>query len=388
MYRFTTRFCNESPWRIDADGFLRVSMCVLRPGVFEYDAKDIPEEIRKKKPDLKVWRVRIPENAFDDSFLKSSEGKPVIAWSHDWQETANIDKETLVGAMAGTALMEAGAMLIDAVISDKKTIEAVKGKNLEEVSAGYHSEIDVVDGDAEADAIQKPTMLNHVVLLPKGKGRCGPSVRIINSKRETVMVHVKLTNSKGVQKTYAFENEADAKAAEEMVQEHDGEHKADMEAKNHDLASAQSEFAKINQQLQALEASKLLLEQQIKQFESEEYQEAQGAERAQYSQDEKAVVENCSGATSNSDGKGPADLKEKVEGELKNAKTMNERRKIVTSMVCNAKGIPYDESNVKLLFGVLARTMNKASATEVRKPIVTKTVNADDKKHPIFQRKG
>lgn len=384
MYRFVSKISNSGGWRVDGDGFLRVTMCVLRGGVFEYAKNDLPEELTSLKPDLKVWRVRVPDNAFSGDFLKSAEGKPVVAWNHEWQETAKLDKEIIVGALAGSATMEGTGMVMDAIINDAGVIAAVKNNDLQEISAGYHSHVETVDGDAEADAVQMPTELNHVVLLPAGKGRCGRSVRILN-KKETTMVKVKIKNSVGEEKEYAFSNEDDAKQAEGMAQEKSDadvaavkkEGEGQMEAKNHELADAQAKFAEITAALQALDAEKVLLEQRIKQYQSEEFQEAQAMERDEYKAGEQSVMENgCDEAS-----------KKELEGKLQNAKSIAERRKIVVAHVCNAKGIQFDEGNDKLLFGVLVKTLNKATVTEIRKPAKVE-VNKRDESHPIFVRKG
>ena len=400
MFRWTSRIANNDRWRVDADGFLRVTMCVLRTGVFEYAKADLPEELTNQKPDLRVWRVRIPETAFTGDFLKTAEGKPVIEWSHEWQEAASIDKEKIVGAMAGEAKVDVGAMVIDGIIHDPKTIAAIKAGELVEISAGYHSDIVPLDGDPEADAVQGELAMNHVVLLPEGRGRCGPSVRILNAK-ETTMVKLRIKNAAGEEKEYSFTSENDANEASRLVKEQqapvepgdkqgevvdkvpggDGptEGKDEAKVENHDLATAQAEFAKIDQAMKAMEAEKILLEQKIKQFESEEFQEAQAMERNEYSKDEDSLMENSDEET-----------KGKLQEGLKDAKTMNARRKVVTSILCNAKGIQYDEQNAKLLFGVLVKTLNKKTATEIRKPVVSaKTVNhSGEAVHPIFARKG
>jgi hypothetical protein len=384
MYRFVSKISNSGTWRIDSDGFLRVTMCVLCGGVFDYAKADLPEELTRLKPDLDVWRVRIPDNAFSGDFLKSAEGKPVIAWNHEWQEAAQLDKEAIIGALAGAAKMEGTEMVMDAIISDKGSIEAVKNGDLQDISAGYHSSIDPLDGDPEADAVQMPTEMNHVVLLPVGRGRCGRSVRILN-KKENVMVKVKIKNAAGEEKEYQFSNEDDAKQAEGMAKDKSDadvagvkqEGEVQMQAKNHELADAQAKFAQITAALQSLEAEKVLLEQSIKQYQSEEFQESQSKEREAYKADEQAVVENgCD-----------EDGKKELSGKLQNAKTISERRKIVTAHICNAKGIAFDENNDKLLFGVLVKTLNKKIATEVRKPIASVRVNNSEAPvHPVFAR--
>lgn len=396
MLRCILKISNEGEghWRIDDDGFLRVTACVLRSGVFPYAKKDLPAELTNARPELDVWRVRIPEDAFGSEFLKSSEGKPVIAWRHEWQEADGADKEPAVGALAGAPAVQDGRQIMDALITNADTIAAVKAGDLQEVSAGYHSTVEILNGDPDADAVQRPISMNHVVLLPAGRGRCGHTVRILNQK-DTKMVTVKLMNAGGEEKEYRFTNEEDAKVAQEMVSDQaakgeaekdalkataaESEKKAagDMEAKNHELAESQSKFAEIDQTMKAMEAQKILLEQQIKQYESEEYQSGVAKERGEFDAGEKSVMENCS------DGE-----KKEAEAKLQNAKTLDERRKVIVGVICNSRGIPYDEANAKALFPVIVKTLNKATVTEVRQPVTKKQDKGDAPVHPVFAKRG
>lgn len=372
MVTFTTHN-DPIQWRIDEDGFMRITMCVLRGGVFDYSKKDLPTEVTRTAPDKEVWKLNI-QDKFSDEFLKSIEGKPVIIYKHDWQDVKTIDKDDIMGSIAGSPRVEGNAIVVDAIITDQKTIDLIHAGELVEVSAGYNSNVDIAS-DKGYDAEQIPTNANHFVLLPKGEGRCGHSVRIINTKKETVMVKVKIKNSSGKEAEYQFTNEEDAKVAEQMVSEETVEHTGAMEVKNHELAEAQARFAEINQALSAMNAEKMLLEQKLKEFESEEYQEGQMMEREAYKKDESAVIENAC----NSD-----EEKKEVEAKLQNAKSIKERMGILTAHVCNAKGIPYDEANKKVLFGVLVKTLNKATVTEIRKPV--KQENAPTNIHPIHRR--
>ncbi len=188
------------------------------------------------------------------------------------------------------------------------------------------------------------------------------------------MVIMKIKNSSGEDAEFKFSNEADAEVAASMVKENEAAGAVQMETKNHELAEAQKRFAEINQALSAMNAEKMLLEQKLKEFESEEYQESQLAERAQYKSDEATVIENAC----------DAEQKKEVEAKLMNAKSVKERKAIVTSHICNAKGIPCDESNINGIFAVLCKTLNKATVTEIRKPNTAPAVQ--EKVHPIFHR--
>ena len=347
-------------------------MCVLREGIFNYAKKDIPQELTEQRPDLQAWRMKI-KGPFGEEFLKSLEGKPLITYKHDWQDVKTIDKDAIMGATAGEATIDGDAVVIDAIITDADTIKAVQAGELVEVSAGYNSNVDFSNGETDHDAVQVPINANHFVLLPKGEGRCGHSVRILNQK-ETVMVKVKIMNAMGEEVQGEFTNEADSKVAESMLQKQGEGQAVQMEAKNHELADAQAKFAEINSALTALEAEKVLLEQKLKQFESEEYQESVMNDREQYKSDEKAVIENgCDG-----------EEKKELQAKLQNSKSIEERRKIVTAHICNSKGIKFEEQDAKLLFGVLCKTLNKANVTEVRKPAHVETAKTAN--HPIFHR--
>lgn len=369
---YSTSYSDGIKWRIDEDGFMRVTMCVLKEGVFEYAKKDMPLEITRTSPDKEVWRLNI-KGPFSDEYLKSIEAKPIIIYAHDWQEVGKIDKEDIKGSIAGSAKDEGGAIIVDALITDKDTIDLILSGKLEEVSAGYNSSVDLSDSP-DYDAEQVPLNANHFVLLPKGEGRCGPTVRILNQKEEKTMVKVKITNSSGAEAEYQFSNEADAAMAETMVKDSTATGAAQMETQNHELAAAQARFAEINQALSAMNAEKMLLEQKLKEFESEEYQESKLAERAQYKSDEATVIENACNA----------DEKKDVEAKLQNAKSVVERKAIVTAHICNAKGIPCDEANINGIFAVLVKTLNKASVTEIRQPAVSTA--AKENTHPIFHR--
>ena len=192
-------------------------------------------------------------------------------------------------------------------------------------------------------------------------------------------VKVKMKNSAGEEQSYEFTNEADAHTAEKMAQDQVAAKGAQMEAKNHELAAAQAKFDEINQSLTALQAEKTILEQKIKEYESEEYQESQTQEREAYKADESAVIENACNEAEKKD----------LQAKLQNVKSVKERREIVTATICNAKGIEFKPENTAVLFGVLCKTMNKASSTVVRKPAQAKIKNSDEKGgdfvHPIMR---
>ncbi len=133
-------------WRVDDDGFLRVTMCILREGVFTYSEKEIDDA--HGDPNKKV-SVYIPLTQFSDpAAMATLEGKPLVRDSHDWREaaTAAKDKKT-IGAMAGIATIRDGGLYIDGTIFDLQTSTDIQSGKLVDVSAGYTSAVQHSSGD-------------------------------------------------------------------------------------------------------------------------------------------------------------------------------------------------------------------------------------------------
>lgn len=222
------RYTNSEPvkWRVDPDGLMRITMCILKTGVYDYGPEEVPDD-----PSLSgksVIREYIPAEEFaKPEALLTLEGKPIVITEHEWRDAENtlVDGFT-VGAVAGAPYVEGDELLVDALIYDTETQGAIQSGELVEVSAAYDGDIIVGGGDyngEQFDATQSNFRFNHVLLLPKGQGRCGYDVRIINQKPEgvvmadkTATLRVRIGNK---DRTFRFTNEEDRAEAESMLEE-------------------------------------------------------------------------------------------------------------------------------------------------------------------------
>lgn len=318
-------------WRINDDGLLRVTACILKEGVYPYG---MDKASRSPGLDgLKTVMEYIPAEAFSsEEALKSLEGKPVMIGSHKWRDAENTLKDGLtVGSIAGAPYTQGGDLMVDFLIMDKEAVEKVTSGQLVEVSAGYDAYLSLTDGEYDGQAYnaeQEKITFNHVLLLPKGGGRCGHDVRIINHKKEDKKMSNRITkmffgNKKGG--TYQFTNSEDAETAEVMVAEQAALSGAEIE----ELLKKNKE---LGEQIAALmaekeEAAKQLegLKQQLDAALSSEATDEAVAGLAAQSADEEAIVETLvdDDETGNSD---TEKEKEEILNSIRGGKTREMRR--------------------------------------------------------------
>lgn len=332
-----TNQIDDTKWRVDNDGFLRITCCILKTDVLEYLKSEVPSEMLTDNNDTnEVINEFIDVNNIDLDVLKSLEGKPVIVGEHEWQ---NVADNNPVGSIAGAPSIKGGQeLLVDVLITDPEVIKQIESKELIEISAGYDAELNAKQGTyngKDYSLVQVPTNFNHILLLPSGRGRCGQDVRIINTNTNIgkgrinpMGIVVKTQNGK----TFQFENEGDASVAEEMANEV-------KEFNAEQLNDAMTELETLKQQMAELEAKKAELEQlladakaQLEQALSPEHQAELAEEAKQQNEDEDAVI-----AAEVNEGE-----QEAVKAECQNAKTYAERRTNLVKHVLNSKGVNCD----------------------------------------------
>lgn len=375
-------------WREDEDGFLRVTMRVLAEGVYPYSDKEHGAEAREAFKGKTTIREFIDRKNFTADALKTLEGKPVIIEGHEWRDIDNTLTDGLtVGNIAGTPYVEEDGIIADAIISNPAAIKAIKDGKLVEVSAAYESELDVVEGNEQYDAVQGIPRFNHVLLIPSGKGRCGEKVRILNSNsaKETQM-KVKIKNSKG-EKTYEFSNEKDGEIAEGMARDVQDSAAAEKEeavkAKDGEVKTANHDLETAKAELETMKAKVKDLEETIAKFASEEYQEAMATERGEYKAQEEVVM----------NAEVPEEDKQKaLKEKLANCKSILDRRKTITVEVMNSKGVDLSKASddaISASFKTLVSFANSKTADASGKPPAkAKTENTKTSVHPIYQRQA
>lgn len=320
-----TRVVNAQ-WRVDDDGMLRVTARILAEGVFDYGQEDSPEGAKQNEK----GRVAhyIPKSEFTEEALHTLEGKPVIIKSHVWRDSENTMRDGLtVGAVAGKPIAKDGYIEVDFVISDKDTIDKIKSGELVEVSAAYDGDCSAENGTYKGmqyGAVQRNLRFNHVLLLPKGSGRCGHDVRIVNNKpKENRMLSIQRQfGNRRVD--FKFTNEADAKEAENMAEE---ERKFNATELEDAMARAKELKAQMEALEQEYEAAMSTIEEQKQQIDdlmSAETQEALAQEAAAQTEAEEAILDDAIENEVIEE-----EEKEEVKKELKNCKSFADRRRVV-----------------------------------------------------------
>ena len=197
---FKHKFQNAHKWRIDQDtGFLRVTANLAKAGVMEYGRKELEEQGIEIPAHIQNDRIGVllPASALEsDSLLRTVEGSDATVM-HEWQDVDN--KNQRIGSFAGVPQFANGFLSGDFIIKEKEAIEAIKSGDLVELSSAYSAngftfENGEYDG-IEYQAIQSDLIYNHTAFLPKGHGRAGESVKILNKKGDEMETQkVRLSN--------------------------------------------------------------------------------------------------------------------------------------------------------------------------------------------------
>jgi len=186
---FKHKFQNAHQWRIDSEsGFLRVTANLAKAGVMEYSRQELEEQGISIPAHITNDRIGVllPDSALQDSrLLNSVEGSDATVM-HEWQDTENSKQR--IGSFAGSPSFSNGFLSGDFVIKQKNAIEAIKKGELIELSSAYSAkQFKFENGEYNGvpyQAIQEDLVYNHTAFLPKGYGRAGESVKILNNKGE------------------------------------------------------------------------------------------------------------------------------------------------------------------------------------------------------------
>lgn len=367
---------NSSPvrfgnWRIDDDGFLRVTARVIKEGVYPYAAEESSEkDVRAHLPGIDPIMQYIPLAEFTEGALASLEGKPVTVplveegeeW-HQWRNPDNALKDFLtVGTIAGKPYVDdEGGISCDMLIMDPGAIKAITEeqnpeKKLVEVSAGYMAMLDINAGDFEGvpyHGTQKDLHFNHVLLLPEGMGRCGYDVRIINSREpnsgkqsegaENMPTTLKVTVGNRA-RSYKFQNEEDAAQAEEMLNEEKAFNAEAVSAAIAAKTDLEGQIAELQKQLAEHDQHLADAKKQIEELLTPTAQEAMAEEFVEQKDAEDAIIDaetdNMEGGDAEAD-----EEKEEFGNALKKCNSMAERRKVTVARVMNMRGLKVDDWN-------------------------------------------
>ena len=185
-----TRIENKQ-WKIDPEtGFLTIEISLLKSGDMLYHRSELmdslPEHIKSNEIIMNVPESEISSQAS----LRSAQGCLAVD-GHIWQDI-NTSSDS-IGHVTGIPYFKDGYVYASLVLTNKNAIDKVIAEELVDVSSAYDS--DVIWGDETGT--QSEIRYNHIALLPKGRGRAGETVRILNQKMELKMDVTKVRLSNG-----------------------------------------------------------------------------------------------------------------------------------------------------------------------------------------------
>lgn len=135
---------------------------------------------------------RLPEEVFRDQTVNSFHGKPVTLDHPDTDVNPKNWRNLAVGYVMnprrGTGVLD-HLLLGDLVITDEDAIDAIRHRDLRELSAGYDAEYEQV---SDGKGRQRNIIANHVALV--SDGRCGVLCRIGDSAPPSVRLGHRTTD--------------------------------------------------------------------------------------------------------------------------------------------------------------------------------------------------
>ncbi len=337
---------NGHNWRIDDDGFLRVTARILKEGVFPYGANEAGCD--ELLPGVDPVMQYIPASEYTPDALKSLEGKPVTMPSfveneewHEWRTPDNAMRDMLtVGSVAGSVVPKGPYIECDLLITDKQAINAIVDEidpthKLVEVSAGYEGAFDPTPGNFEGQdyhGSQTNFRFNHVLLLPAGMGRCGSDVRIYNQKKQSGEIKMAQTISikiGNISRNLRFTNEEDAKVAEDALEEQRKFNADELQQAMETVVARDEEIKALKEEKEDAMAKLEAAKGEIENLLSPEAQAELVEELREQEDAEEAIIE--------AETENQAEAEE-IKNSLRGCKTINSRRRALVSRVLNSKG--------------------------------------------------
>lgn len=289
----------NSEWRYDpATGYLRCTLVVLRSGILEYQAHELPG----CPEGVSTVRVYVaPEVIAEAESIASLEGKSVTV-GHVWQSSGVAGTEC--GALAGTPYIavDGDELRSDIVVKGADAVRRVMldpndPERLVEVSSGFDSLFvwePGVSPDGEAyDGYFQKIRYNHLALLPAGHGRGGELTRIINhTEGRNVMDFTKIKLRSG--RFVRVANE-DVSAVEADIQDTDAVTAAAIDPSKLEetlaaLETAKAEAEAANSKVAELEGQVAALRDQLNDALSPEAVEVAAEQMAEERDDAEAVM--------------------------------------------------------------------------------------------------
>jgi hypothetical protein len=213
---------SSSTREITKEGYLKGIAAVTKVGVQLYSARDFGVD-----SDEMVGVFRPPETVFHAQTQESIKQQP-ITMTHPDEDVNSENHNRLSVGSTGEQVgpIDDERLGVNFVVNDKSIVDGIISDEIGELSLGYDSFIISEEGSYNGESyvyrFDGPMICNHLAVLRKGDGRCGESVKILDSGENmfTKKIALKLLKDAGcpAEKLEAFmkdakeDDEADAKA--------------------------------------------------------------------------------------------------------------------------------------------------------------------------------
>jgi len=176
------------------NGFLKIKGYAARTGIYDYLASELGLKDRNPNDIIKVMRP--PEEVFDSESLDSYSHVDVTDNHPSELVTAETFKKVVTGTVTTPGTQDGEFVAFEAIIKDADTIKAVESGKVQ-VSPGYTAIYDEAPEGAEYDFVQREIRINHLAIVPFGRG--GSHVKIFDNNGVQKMVKVTLDSGKSVE---------------------------------------------------------------------------------------------------------------------------------------------------------------------------------------------
>ena len=176
------------------NGFLKIKGYAARTGIYDYLASELGLTDRNPNDIIKVMRP--PEEVFNTDSLASYSHVDVTDNHPSELVTAETFKKVVTGTVTAPGTQDGEFVAFEAIIKDADTIKAVESGKVQ-VSPGYAAIYDKAPEGAKYDFVQREIRINHLAIVPFGRG--GSHVKIFDNNGVKQMVKVTLDSGKTVE---------------------------------------------------------------------------------------------------------------------------------------------------------------------------------------------
>lgn len=263
-------------WRLDKDtGFLTITVSLLNDQPMKYSASEIGAS------DDSTYLMSAPYDEMCKG-MTSLYGMPVVV-GHVWQTVETVGQS--VGNIKGNIKVdpETKTITCDVLITDAPTIKRIIEGELVEISAAYYCDLSYIDDNS---GTQHNIDFNHLALLPKGEGRGGEAIRILNHKKQEmqmatdanqdILTQIRLTNGKTVRVANEDADEVQEmdKKVENMIDDEAFQGKIEeLKAAREQVSRLEGEMSALKEKLDAAMSPEVVEEAAAEMVENEEYAE-------------------------------------------------------------------------------------------------------------------